>query len=125
MIKEAIATAVEGIDLTEEMAQGTMEEIMDGEATPAQIAAFLVSMRLKGETVQEIAAFARTMRARSRRINPRVKGRIVDTCGTGGDGLKKQVFFDKGTIADLDTSDIIKAFHLAEALQYRQRTLSY
>lgn len=87
MIREAIAAAVEGADLDEDVARGAMEEIMSGGATPSQIAAFLVSMRLKGETVEEIAAFARTMRERARRIRPRVDGRIVDTCGTGGDGL--------------------------------------
>jgi anthranilate phosphoribosyltransferase len=87
LIREAITAAVGGTDLTQGMAEAVMEEIMGGQATPAQIAGFLVSMRLKGETAEEITAFARIMRARSRQVNPRVKGRIVDTCGTGGDGL--------------------------------------
>jgi anthranilate phosphoribosyltransferase len=87
VIKEAIAAAVEGVDLGEDVARGAMGEIMSGTATPSQIAAFLVSMRLKGETVGEIAAFAQIMRERARVIRPRVEGRIVDTCGTGGDGL--------------------------------------
>jgi anthranilate phosphoribosyltransferase len=87
VIREAIAAAVEGSDLKEDVAREAMGEIMSGTATPSQIAAFLVSMRLKGETVEEIAAFAKTMRERARRIRPRVDGRIVDTCGTGGDGL--------------------------------------
>jgi anthranilate phosphoribosyltransferase len=83
VIREAIAAAVEGSDLKEDVAREAMGEIMSGTATPSQIAAFLVSMRLKGETVEEIAAFAKTMRERARRIRPRVDGRIVDTCGCG------------------------------------------
>jgi anthranilate phosphoribosyltransferase len=87
MIREAIAAVVEGRDLTEELASNAMREIMEGEATPAQIGGFLIAMRMKGETVEEIAVLAREMREKAVSIHPRVEGRIVDTCGTGGDGL--------------------------------------
>jgi anthranilate phosphoribosyltransferase len=88
MIKEAIQLLVERKDLPFEVAQQSMREIMAGEATPAQIGAFLTSMRMKGETVDEITALALVMRENSVRINPHVNGRAVDTCGTGGDRVK-------------------------------------
>ncbi|MEM3041365.1 MAG: anthranilate phosphoribosyltransferase, partial [Nitrososphaerota archaeon] len=62
--------------------------IMSGCATEAQIGAFLTALAMKGETVQEISAFATVMREFCFRIHPRVNGRIVDTCGTGGDRVK-------------------------------------
>lgn len=85
MIQEAIRKAVERQDLTEAEAKGAMETIMAGEATPAQIAAFITSLRMKGETVDEISGCAQAMRESAVRIRPRVD-RLVDTCGTGGDG---------------------------------------
>jgi anthranilate phosphoribosyltransferase len=88
MIKEAIQLLVDRKDLSFEHAQQSMREIMVGEATPAQIGAFLTSLRMKGETVDEITALASVMRENAVRINPRVNGRTVDTCGTGGDLLK-------------------------------------
>lgn len=88
MIKEAIQLLADRKDLSFEHAKQSMREIMTGEATPAQIGAFLTSLRMKGETVDEITAFAVEMREHSVRISPRVSGRIVDTCGTGGDLLK-------------------------------------
>ena len=84
MIKEAIDTLVSGRSLTIEQAAGVMKEIMDGEATPAQFGAFVTALRLKGETVQEIAGMARVMREKA--IPVKVSGPLVDTCGTGGDG---------------------------------------
>ncbi len=86
MITGAIAKLVESRDLTQMEAADAMSEIMMGAATPAQIGAFLSALRMKGETSEEIAAFARVMRARAVRITPRVVGTLVDTCGTGGDG---------------------------------------
>jgi len=83
MIKEAIAGLVEGRDLPMEEAAQVMREIMGGEATPAQMAAFLVALRAKGETVDEIAGLARIMREKAARVS--VTGPVVDTCGTGGD----------------------------------------
>lgn len=84
-IREAIARAVEGRDLTAEEARSVMDGIMRGEATPAQIAAWITALRMKGETVAEIVGCARSMRDHAHRIRPRVQN-LVDTCGTGGDG---------------------------------------
>ncbi len=83
MIRDAISAAVAARDLSEEEAACVMEEIMSGEATPAQLAAFLTALRLKGETVDEIAGMARVMRAKACRVDS--KGALLDTCGTGGD----------------------------------------
>jgi len=83
MIKEAINTIVSGNSLTFEQATGVMEEIMSGDATPAQIAAFVTALRIKGETVDEIAGLASVMRAKA--IPVTVTPPVVDTCGTGGD----------------------------------------
>ena len=85
MIQQAIAGAIEGTSLTEAEAMEVMEGIMSGGATPAQIGAFLVAFRLKGETIEEVTGFARVMRAKATRIDCRAYP-IVDTCGTGGDG---------------------------------------
>lgn len=85
MIRDAIAQLADRISLTEKEAEIVMSEIMDGAATPAQIAAYLMGLRIKGETVEEIAGSVRAMRDRAVRIaigDPLV----VDTCGTGGDG---------------------------------------
>ncbi len=83
MIREAIETLVSGHSLTFEQAAGVMEEMMSGEATPAQIAAFVTALRIKGETVEEIAGLASVMRAKA--IPVVVTPPVVDTCGTGGD----------------------------------------
>jgi anthranilate phosphoribosyltransferase len=85
MIQQAIAKLVERQDLTREEVAAVMAEVADGGATPAQAGAFLVALRLKGETVEEITGAAAVMRAR---VDPvRVDREVfVDTCGTGGDG---------------------------------------
>jgi anthranilate phosphoribosyltransferase len=83
MIKEAIALAVSGKSLTIDEASQVMEEIMNGQVTPAQFGAFVTAMRLKGETVEEIAGLARVMRAKAVRVV--IDEPVVDTCGTGGD----------------------------------------
>ncbi len=88
MIREGIQELIDGANLTFEEAQGVMREVMSGEATNAQIAAFLAALRMKGETVEELIAFAAVMREHCRRIHPSVQGRLVDTCGTGGDKIK-------------------------------------
>lgn len=85
MLREAIALVAQGDDLTEIQAQQAMETIMRGEATPAQIGAFITGLRIKGETIDEITGCALAMRAHARHIRPKVQ-RLVDTCGTGGDG---------------------------------------
>lgn len=84
MIKEAIALLIERKDLPPELMRQAQEEIMRGEASPAQIAAFLVALRLKGETIEEITAGAEIMRKYAVRIKPADKS-VLDTCGTGGD----------------------------------------
>jgi len=84
VIREAIDAIVnQGGDLSEEEAAGAMREIMAGEATPAQIGAFLIALRMKGETVEEIAGMAQVMREQALRVE--VDGPVLDTCGTGGD----------------------------------------
>src|SRR2546428_5143780 len=65
-----------------------MQEIMSGEATPAQVAAFLIGLKKKGESIEEITALAAAMRGFSRTIHPHVDGYLLDTCGTGGDRTK-------------------------------------
>jgi anthranilate synthase/phosphoribosyltransferase len=85
-VPAAIAVATSGGSLTEAQASEVMGLVMDGEATPAQIASLVTAMRMKGETVDEITGFARAMRARATPIRPRATG-LLDTCGTGGDGL--------------------------------------
>lgn len=87
-MKEYIQKLVERVNLTGEEARDAMKRIMSGEATGAQIGAFLTALRMKGETVEEIAAFASVMREFCRRIKPKVNSRLVDTCGTGGDRVK-------------------------------------
>ena len=88
MIRESIAKLVDRENLSYEDSSIIMTEIMSGNATNAQIAAFLTSLRMKGETVDEVAGLAEVMRETSRHIHPRVVGRLLDTCGTGGDGAK-------------------------------------
>jgi anthranilate phosphoribosyltransferase len=88
MIREGIAKLIDGANLTSNEAQGVMREVMSGNATNSQIGAFLAALRMKGETVEELIAFAAVMREHCRRINPQVQGRLVDTCGTGGDKIK-------------------------------------
>ena len=84
MIREAIEELVAGRSLTMDQASTVMDEIMEGQATQAQLAAFLTALRLKGETPEEIAGMATVMREKALRVE--VEGTIVDTCGTGGDG---------------------------------------
>jgi anthranilate phosphoribosyltransferase len=99
MIKEAIAKVIKRENLTQAEMEAAMDEIMTGQATPAQIGALLTGLRMKGETVEEIAGAAKVMRAKATRIdmgNQLVnidrdeinveQETILDTCGTGGDG---------------------------------------
>jgi anthranilate phosphoribosyltransferase len=88
MIRENIQSLVEGANLSPQESRQAMQEIMSGQATNAQIAAFLTALRMKGETVEEITALAQVMRENCVRICPSVMGRLVDTCGTGGDKIK-------------------------------------
>ncbi|HEY3085623.1 MAG TPA: anthranilate phosphoribosyltransferase [Candidatus Dormibacteraeota bacterium] len=82
---ESLAKLVKCENLTEQEAAAAFETIMRGDATPSQIAGFMVALRMKGETAEEITGFARTARAMATPIE--VEGALLDTCGTGGDGL--------------------------------------
>ena len=86
MIRQAIRKVVERCDLTEAEAVAAMTEIMDGEATAAQVASFITALRMKGETVEEIVGFAQVMRVKSVKVRPQATD-LLDTCGTGGDKL--------------------------------------
>jgi len=83
MLKEAIQHTVDGNDLSEDQMSGAMKEIMEGNATDAQIATLLTALRIKGETVEEITGAARVMREKVSAITS--PAFTVDTCGTGGD----------------------------------------
>jgi len=83
MIREAIDTVVAGRSLTFAEAAQVMDEIMGGQATPAQIAAFITALRIKGEKVEEIAGLASVMRAKA--VPVAAAPPLIDTCGTGGD----------------------------------------
>lgn len=99
MIKKAIAKVARGSDLTEEEMEATIEEVMTGNATHAQIGSFITALRIKGETVDEIVGAARVMRAKAKGIclnnhratidRDQINGMeetILDIVGTGGDG---------------------------------------
>lgn len=86
MIVDAIKTVIDNNHLTRSEAEMVMNAVMSGEATPAQIAALITALRMKGETVDEISGFATVMREKASRIRPNVV-EMVDTCGTGGDQL--------------------------------------
>ena len=86
-IQEALAVLVDGKDLDQTQTQEVFELIMTGEATPAQIGAFLAAIRVKGETPEEIAGAAQVMRALSTKVEVSHPN-LVDTCGTGGSGTK-------------------------------------
>lgn len=88
MIREGIQKLIEGISLTHEESREVVREVMSGRATNAQTAALLTALRMKGETVEEFIAFASVMREHCQQIRPIVEGRLVDTCGTGGDKIK-------------------------------------
>lgn len=85
-IQQAIQLVIERGDLTLEQCREAFDEIMSGGATDAQIAAFIVALRMKGETFDEIAGAAAVMREKATRIVPARTDYLVDTCGTGGDG---------------------------------------
>jgi anthranilate phosphoribosyltransferase len=92
-ITDAIKKIVDGVDLTTEESAGVLDQIMTGECTDAQIAALLTSLRMKGETVDEVTGFARVMRDKALAVRPAGSAAIadaapealLDTCGTGGD----------------------------------------
>jgi anthranilate phosphoribosyltransferase len=87
-LRNAIAEVINGRDLDLEAAESAMNVIMDGEATPAQIGSYLTALRMKGESVEEIAGSAKAMREHVVGVDVSLDGEqmLVDTCGTGGDG---------------------------------------
>jgi len=84
-IQSAIKLVIEGSDLPKDDMHAVMHAIMTGECTPAQIAGFLVGLRMKGETIDEITAAAQVMRKLSTKVVTD-SNHLIDTCGTGGDG---------------------------------------
>jgi len=87
VIQRALARLLDGHDLSRDEARGVMGSIMSGEATSAQIAGFLIALRAKGETAEEIAGCAEAMREHAVPVRPR-RDDLVDTAGTGGDGAR-------------------------------------
>lgn len=86
--KQALQQLLTRADLTHEQMLDVMRQVMGGELTPAQIAALLVGLRAKGETVEEIAAAAEVMRELATKVAIRDRRHLIDTCGTGGDGIQ-------------------------------------
>lgn len=86
MINEILSKIVDGQEVDREEAHAAMDAIMSGECTPAQISALLVALRMRGETVEQVAGFAQAMRESCVRITTKHTD-VVDTCGTGGDAL--------------------------------------
>lgn len=87
MIQQVIATLAEGKPVSGQMVEQSVEEVLAGQATPAQIGALLLGLRMAGETAEHLAAAARVTRAHAIAVLlPNSKGPILDTCGTGGDG---------------------------------------
>ncbi len=85
-IQEAISLLTHKNHLTVEDTQDAFREIMNGQASPAQIGAFIVALRMKGETIEEITGAVMVMREKVTRIIPSSTKYLIDTCGTGGDG---------------------------------------
>lgn len=85
--KEALQRLIESRDLSHGEMLDVMRQVMGGELTPAQIAGLLIGLRVKGETVDEISAAAEVMRELATRVDIRNHTHLIDTCGTGGDGV--------------------------------------
>ncbi len=97
-IIKGLRKVINNVHLTEGEAEEIMRDIMSGNVTNAQLGAFLTALAMKGETIEEITGFARIMRQFANRIQPQVKGDLLDTCGTGGDSIKT---FNISTISAL------------------------
>lgn len=87
-VSQALTQLIARVDLSHEDMLAIMRQVMAGELTPAQIAALLVALRMKGESVEEIAAAAQVMRELSTKVAIHDDAFLVDTCGTGGDGIQ-------------------------------------
>jgi anthranilate phosphoribosyltransferase len=114
-MQQAIRTVVEGRDLSAVEMSAVMGAIMSGAATPAQIGAFLVALRLKGESVEEITAAAGVMRSLATRVEVEVP-HLVDTCGTGGDAT--------GTFNISTASALVAAAGGAHVAKHGNRSVS-
>ncbi len=88
MIVDAIRSLVEEGRISGEVAARCLEEIMEGRATASQVSAFLTALRIRGEKPEIIASMAEVMRRYATKVDVRVGGRLIDTCGTGGDRIK-------------------------------------
>lgn len=86
--KNTLNSLIDGKNLSHEAMLATMRQVMAGELTPAQISALLIALRIKGETVDEIAAAAQVMRELSTKVVIQSTTNLIDTCGTGGDGIQ-------------------------------------
>ncbi len=86
--KEALQSLINRTDLTHEQMLSVMRQVMSGELTPVQIAGLLIGLRMKGETVDEISAAAEVMRELAIKVSVKDNVHLVDTCGTGGDGIQ-------------------------------------
>jgi len=86
MIQGALGKIIEQQDLTREEASLLMNQIMRGEATAAQVGSLCTALRMKGESIEELAGFAKVLREHAIPIKPEIHSTLVDTCGTGGDG---------------------------------------
>ncbi|HAL55992.1 MAG TPA: anthranilate phosphoribosyltransferase [Bacteroidetes bacterium] len=115
MIKESIQRLSAKLDLSRDEAYASMNEIMSGVATEGQIAAFLMGLRLKGESVEEIAGCARSMREKAQRIESQ-RVNVIDTCGTGGDA--------SGTFNISTTAAIIASAAGAAVAKHGNRAVS-
>ena len=114
-IQQAINTVIEGNHLNTEQMTSVMRTVMSGEATPAQVAGFLVALRMKGEVVEELTAAASVMRELSAKVNIATEN-LVDTCGTGGDS--------KGTFNVSTTAAFVVAAAGARVAKHGNRSVS-
>lgn len=113
-IREALSRVVERVDLSEQEAAEAMQDIVGGNATPAQIGAFAVALRMKGETTEEMAGLARVMREAALLVE--TDGAVLDTAGTGGDGA--------GTFNISTAAAIVAAAAGARIAKHHNRAIS-